>query len=243
MTTVVQFSGGIDSLVALWLTRAEPGVCALWVKTDAAYPDTQARVEAACKAAGVPLYIEFTKRDILEYGFPADIVAVDFTPLGRYVCNTSGPIMQSYMECCSRGIWGPMRIRTQALGADVIVRGVKACDKRVVRFAPGSTIEGMRYDMPLYTWTPDDVLAFAKRECVQHIPPYYALGETTSHDCWDCTAYLDENAKRVANLPEDKKRVVQARLRFIASAGREAMSNLQQAGFATMPALTEEVTQ
>src|SRR3972149_8470825 len=101
MTTVVQYSGGIDSLVALWLSRAEPGVCALWVKTDGAYPDTQTRVEAACKAADVPLYIEYTKRDIPEYGFPADVVVVNATPLGRFVCASGGPVVPPYLEGCS----------------------------------------------------------------------------------------------------------------------------------------------
>jgi 3'-phosphoadenosine 5'-phosphosulfate sulfotransferase (PAPS reductase)/FAD synthetase len=216
MTTVVQFSGGIDSLAALWLRRSEPAVCALWVKTDGAYPETQTWIEKVCAGAGVPLYIEYTQRHLSEYGFPADLVPLDVTPLGRFIRRTQqSTVVQSYLECCARSIWRPMQARTRTLGATKIVRGVKSCDTRLVDLRPGSVIDGIEYDFPIFDWTPEQVRAFVERECPQHIPPYYAT-EGTSRDCWDCTAYLDENVQRIANLNREQQRVVHARLHFLA---------------------------
>jgi hypothetical protein len=233
MTTVVQFSGGIDSLVALWMHKGRADTCALWIKTDGAYPGAQERVEAACKAAGLPLYIEYTAREHLAYGFPADVVTQDLTALGRFVLGSNGAVLQSAYECCGRAIWLPMQVRTEALGAKVIVRGTKRCDKRSAHVLPGTVIGSVRYDAPVFEWTPEKVMEFAARECPEHIPPYYSAGEKTSRDCWDCTAYLDENIKRMSNLDAAQKRIVQGRLRFIASAAHIALDAVRAAGLAT----------
>ena len=117
MTTVVQFSGGIDSLVALWMHKGRADTCALWIKTDGAYPGAQERVEAACKAAGLPLYIEYTAREHLAYGFPADVVTQDLTALGalcwvlmgRYCRALTSAAGGRYGFRCRFGLrrWGP----------------------------------------------------------------------------------------------------------------------------------------
>lgn len=241
MTTVVQFSGGIDSLAVLWMHKGRADTCALWIKTDGAYPHTQERVEAACKAAGLPLYIEYTGRELDAYGWPSDIVPGASTALGRFVHGTTGPVVQSAYECCSRSIWGPMQVRSAALGAAVIVRGTKRCDTRCVHLPHGAVVEGVRYDAPIFDWTPEEVRTFAERECPEHIPPHYSTGEQTSRDCWDCTAYLDENIVRLAHLSAEQKAVVQPRLRLIAYASHSILDYVREAGLATERVIATEV--
>jgi hypothetical protein len=43
------------------------------------------------------------------------------------------------------------------------------------------------------------------------LPDYYAT-EKTSRDCWDCTAYRDDNVERVKNLPDEQREIVEQRL-------------------------------
>lgn len=244
MTTVVQFSGGADSLATLWLSRSVPDVCALWIKTDGAYNDTQDYVERVCQAAGVPLYIEFTQRKIEEYGFPADIVPQQVTPLGRFIHGTDGPLVQPYFECCSRAIWDPMRRRSAELGATVIVRGMKASDSRKIPLKHGEVVNGVRYEFPIYDWSTEKVFSYLRSQCPELIPPYYSRGERTSRDCWDCTAYCDDNAERVGNLSPVRKAVVHHRLQFIARAAHDTLDALREVRLASAPQMErQEVTQ
>jgi hypothetical protein len=53
------------------------------------------------------------------------------------------------------------------------------------------------------------------------LPPGYADGEKTGRDCWDCTAYLDDNEKRIGNLPSDRQAIIRDRLAQIDAAIKE----------------------
>ena len=66
-------------------------------------------------------------------------------------------------------------------------------------------------------WTREQVKTFVQESCPELIPAYYDK-EQTSRDCWDCTAYLDENQRRIANLPTDRRALVMDRLQLIADA-------------------------
>jgi hypothetical protein len=68
------------------------------------------------------------------------------------------------------------------------------------------------YEFPIESWTKEEVLRYCEEVCPEYIPPHYYDGEQTSHDCWDCVAYLDENQQRIKNLPDEKKAVVFAKL-------------------------------
>jgi hypothetical protein len=61
------------------------------------------------------------------------------------------------------------------------------------------------------------VFEFLKDEGA-YIPDYYFKGEKTGRDCWDCTAYLDENKARIANLPADRRAIVCGRIEKIRDA-------------------------
>jgi 3'-phosphoadenosine 5'-phosphosulfate sulfotransferase (PAPS reductase)/FAD synthetase len=71
--------------------------------------------------------------------------------------------------------------------------------------------------MPIQDWTEADVWDYLKHVNAD-IAPGYIAGEKTGRDCWDCTAYLSDNKKRISNLPEDKKQEVLRRLGIIKAA-------------------------
>jgi len=58
---------------------------------------------------------------------------------------------------------------------------------------------------PVGDWSRDKVVAYVKAHAPDLMPPGYAEGEKTSRDCWDCTAYLNDNRQRIANLPPAQK--------------------------------------
>jgi 3'-phosphoadenosine 5'-phosphosulfate sulfotransferase (PAPS reductase)/FAD synthetase len=77
--------------------------------------------------------------------------------------------------------------------------------------------------MPIENWTTEQVFDYLD-EVGADLPPGYGLGEKTGRDCWDCTAYLDENKRRIENLPEERKAEVKRRLGLIGQAIREQWS-------------------
>jgi phosphoadenosine phosphosulfate reductase len=79
----------------------------------------------------------------------------------------------------------------KALGATVIVRGQKRIDARKSNIESGTVIDGVRYEFPLEDWTDQDVLDYLATRGIA-LPANYAHMET-GLDCWNCTAYLDEN--------------------------------------------------
>jgi len=60
-------------------------------------------------------------------------------------------------------------------------------------------VDGMTFIQPIENWTKDQVFAFLRTQGV--IPEHFAI-EHSSLDCYDCTAYLEHSADRVAYTKE-----------------------------------------
>ncbi len=217
---VLQFSGGKDSLACLHLARPFwDRLTVVWVNTGDAFPETLAQMSAV--RTMVPHFFE-AKSDqpaqIARAGWPSDVVSVSATAFGRHVSGETGPILQGYPACCGHNIWAPMQAAIAALGATLIIRGVRANDPRRGREEPGAVIDGVEFCFPLWNWTAEDVFDCLKSKCVA-LPDHYRYTKT-SLDCQHCTAYLDENAEKMRYIsmmhPEVSKEV-QKRLKTIRS--------------------------
>jgi 3'-phosphoadenosine 5'-phosphosulfate sulfotransferase (PAPS reductase)/FAD synthetase len=145
------------------------------------------------------------------------VIVVNDTPFGRQFIKRDAPLVQPYLNCCAENIWFPLLNAINEIGATEIVRGQRKSDVRQSFVRDGDVIEGKKYTFPIYEWTDEQVFSYLK-EVGAEMPAGYARGEKTGRDCWDCTAYLDENAQRIKNLPDDKRTVVLSRLHAIREA-------------------------
>jgi 3'-phosphoadenosine 5'-phosphosulfate sulfotransferase (PAPS reductase)/FAD synthetase len=192
MTTVLQYSGGKDSLACLYLLRPRwHEITVAWVNTGAAFPETLTHMERVRKM--VPHFHEIKSRQTIETeGYPADVLPVSDTVLGRLTNEQTGPRFQSRHFCCAAAIWRPMASAMVELGAKVIIRGQKNADQlRSVLLVSGTVINGIEYQFPLQDWTDADVYRYLREQGVS-LPPNYEHMHT-GLDCMNCTAYLREN--------------------------------------------------
>jgi len=210
---VLQFSGGKDSLACLYLLKAEwETLPVVWLNTGAAYPETISYMEKWKNV--LPNFIEIKSdqpSQIAKNGYPSDIVVVNNTSFGRQFFKSDAPLVQSYLNCCAENVWLPLFHAIDAMGATEIVRGQRRSDARQSSIRHGDVVNGKKYNFPIYDWSDEKVFSYLKAVGAE-IPEGYRNGEKTGRDCWDCTAYLDENAQRIKNLPEVKKQVVLKRL-------------------------------
>lgn len=207
----LHFSGGIDSLALLWLMRAQwPELHVFWLNSGAAYPQTVAYMARIRHL--VPHFHEVLGAQpfsIRHFGWPVDAVPVHATREGRALHGTAGRVFQSYLQCCSRSLWEPMRLAMAAHSVTDVYRGQRQDDRRKAPVRSGVTDEfGVTYHFPLEDWTREQVFAYCRSECPDLIPDYYAAGEASSRDCWNCTAYLDDNVARIRALPPQRRVIV-----------------------------------
>jgi len=199
---LLQFSGGLDSLACLLLMHDTAGLEVLTASTDGAYPE---RVEYLRRVNAAFPHLKFhyvvTDRELHKHGRPVDVVPIRWTELGQISRGGTDIRYQDPFSCCYRGLWEPMDKASRTLGATTIIRGQRANDEQTDPARDGQTINGITYRFPLETWTRARVEEFVNDRAPELFPPYYALGELTSRDCVDCTAYLADNYKRIENLP------------------------------------------
>lgn len=218
MEEILHYSGGIDSTACLWLLRERwDEMTVLWCDTGAAYEETHALMDRVAKL--VP-HFDVVKSnqpvDIEHNGFPADIVPQRLTKVGRLIHATQGPIFRSYLECCAHNIWFPLMQRTVELGANVVYRGQRSSCKRKAPITTGTVDEqGIEYVFPIEDWTRIEARTYVRNNCSDLIGNYYSQGEDSSHDCWDCTAYLDDNVNRIRHLPTLQRDIVMERLQLL----------------------------
>lgn len=210
MRTVLQFSGGKDSLACLYLLEPRwHEITVAWVNTGAAFPEVLELMERV--RALVPDFREITSaQTIARRGYPVDVLPINATDLGALIEGRSGTTFQSRYDCCAATLWAPMYRAMKDLGATTVIRGQKRCDRRRSPIADGQVVDGIEYRFPLEGWSDDDVRTYLEERGVP-LPRNYAEGMTTGLDCWNCTAYLDENAGRFdymrAHHPEKLERV------------------------------------
>lgn len=208
---VLQFSGGIDSLACLLLRYDTPDMTVLTVATDGAYPEFDAYMERVTEHFEQVRFVKLTtNRNLHAYGAPVDVVPVRWTALGMLSHGqvNARPRYQDAFACCGRSIWQPMAEASKRLGATTIIRGQRADDRQKAPLTDGDIVDGITYRFPIENWTRERVIEFVKAEAPLLIPKNYREGEKTSRDCWDCTAYLVDNRRRIDNLSVEQSRDV-----------------------------------
>lgn len=200
MRTVLQFSGGKDSLACLYLLEPRwSEITVAWVNTGAAFPETIALMERV--RTQVPHFLEVAAEQSIEReGYPADVLPIAATSWGHQFEGETGPRFQSRYSCCATALWAPMQRAMSELGATTIIRGQKLSDAKKTPIRSGQIVEGITYEFPLEDWTDVDVCRFLAEKKVP-LPESYRY-MSTGLDCWNCTAYLSENAGRLQYLQE-----------------------------------------
>jgi phosphoadenosine phosphosulfate reductase len=197
---VLQFSGGKDSLACLLLTEQWwDKITVMWVNTGDAFPETITQMENV--KAMVPHFLE-VKTDqpthVNENGWPSDFVPVRATKFGRTIApDDDAPVIQGYPICCGANIWTPMFEATLKLGATLVLRGTRKADARRATKSETEVIAGITFHYPIWDWPAADVFEFVEDRGL--LPAHYRETET-SLDCMHCTAYLDENVRKMRYL-------------------------------------------
>jgi 3'-phosphoadenosine 5'-phosphosulfate sulfotransferase (PAPS reductase)/FAD synthetase len=216
ITTALHFSGGKDSLACLYMYRHRwKDMYVVWANTGSLYPEMQAYMDKW--KAILPHFVEVKTdqpKQIAENGWPVDVLPVNNMPLGRVISGSDGPLMQPYTSCCATNIWFPLHEATLKLGVTEVIKGQRVEDGFKSLARNGTEFQGLTYIMPIEDWTTDEVFAYLNMMEVE-LPPGYTDGEKTGRDCWDCTAFLADNQRRIANLPEDRKNEIKRRLGII----------------------------
>lgn len=192
---VLQFSGGKDSLACLYLLEPEwDDLTVAWVNTGAAFPETIKQMDEI--KALVPHFVEIQSQQSIEaHGYPVDVLPISATGLGQQVNGSEGRKFQSKYDCCGFALWVPTYRAMHQMGATVIIRGQKRCDAQKSPIKDGQTIDGIRYEFPLDDWTDQDVTQYLAQRGVALPSNYRQM--TTGLDCWNCSAYLDENVGKL----------------------------------------------
>jgi 3'-phosphoadenosine 5'-phosphosulfate sulfotransferase (PAPS reductase)/FAD synthetase/ubiquinone/menaquinone biosynthesis C-methylase UbiE len=200
ITTVLQFSGGKDSLACLYLLEPHwSEIMVAWVNTGAAFPETIAQMAEI--RAKVPHFIEIAGRQSIDReGYPTDVLPIASTTLGQQFERTRPRRFQSRYSCCAAALWIPMQQAMKDLGAKVIIRGQKRVDDRSNRIRSGTVIDGIRYEFPIDDWTDEQVKEYLASRGVE-LPANYRY-MNTGLDCWNCTAYLDQNVGKFDYMRE-----------------------------------------
>lgn len=197
---VLSFSGGKDSLACLYLLEPQwEEITVAWVNTGAAFPETLRQMDEI--KALVPNFIEIQSQQSIDTdGYPVDVLPIASTDVGQQFEGVNGRMFQSRYACCGSALWGPTQRAMKAMGATVIVRGQKRIDARKSNIASGTVIDGVRYQFPLEDWTDQDVLTYLGTRGVA-LPANYSYMKT-GLDCWNCSAYLNENVGKFAYMQQ-----------------------------------------
>jgi 3'-phosphoadenosine 5'-phosphosulfate sulfotransferase (PAPS reductase)/FAD synthetase len=215
-TKALHFSGGADSLATLFLKRPEwDDIMVMWCDSGSAYPETHELMDKVEKLVPHFYRVRSNKREWeRRHGTAVDLVPERYTVLGHMIHHTPmTPLYTSWLRCCAANMWEPMDAAVRALGLKVVIRGQREEEHRKTPVKSGHVDHnGIRYEFPIENWTRAQVFEYCRRECPELFPWYYDLGEDTSHDCWDCIAYLDHNVPRHAHLPLEMRKVFDERL-------------------------------
>lgn len=225
--TALHFSGGKDSVACLHLYEDEwDEIAVLWVNTGAQHPDMLEYMAKWKKR--LPHFVEINTdqpSNLRTFGWPVDVLPLENTVFGKEITGNKGPLLQSLYECCARNVWLPLHEATLRLGVKTVIKGQRLNDRRKSTARNGSVVDGVTYLMPLEDWSEDEVFDYL-RSVDADMPEGYARGEKTGRDCWDCTAFLDENRTRIANLPTGMRAEVERRVALIGNAVADQMNGV-----------------
>ena len=193
------FSGGKDSL-ACWYLYKDQNPIVFWANTGKAYPETVDLVnKIKSEAVEFIEVVSDQKGQIAAFGFPSDIVPVDNTKDGMLLTKQKPVMVQSYHNCCYQNISKPLMDAFKQRGITQLIRGQRIDESHKSTARHGSIVDGIMFIQPIETWSKEQVFAFLRTQ--GELPEHYAI-EHSSLDCYDCTAYLNHSADRVAYTKE-----------------------------------------
>jgi 3'-phosphoadenosine 5'-phosphosulfate sulfotransferase (PAPS reductase)/FAD synthetase len=189
-TTALQFSGGKDSTACLYLLQPHwDDILVVWMNAGAPLPEMVELMERIKNT--VPHFLEVKSNvlsDIARNGLPVDLVPVESTTLGKFGAGTKGPLMRSWIECCSANLWAPLHQEMQRLGITKIIRGQRKEELLKSLLKNGSVVNGVEYWYPIEDWSEAEVFSYLREKGVE-LPDSYQHMKTGT-DCWCCTAHL-----------------------------------------------------
>lgn len=204
---VLFFSAGKDSLACLLLLKPFwDRLTVVWSNPGAPHAETVAYMERI--KALVPHFVEVTGEqpaNLKRFGWPVDVLPVKSSAPGALGAGMPEVRMQSYMDCCSRNLWDPMRRYLAEHKPSLVIMGQRKEEslRNRLRDAEVSVIEGVTYWHPLHDWTADQVVTYIESKG-EDLPPFYRIGAESSADCWNCTAYIDHNRSRLKYLKRER---------------------------------------
>lgn len=205
-----QFSGGRDSLAALYVVRPQWERMTVY-HTDAGeqFPET---VEVVTRVEQiVPHFVRIKGRlaETEKYGLPTDLLPTHCnTVLGLMHSGSKLRLIDRY-ECCFNSVMKPMHDRMKADGVTLVIRGQRDADYANPPLRSGDVNDGMEAFYPIQGWSDQEVMAYLKSIDVQPAR-FYDEGLSTSPECMTCSAWWDD--KRGAYLakhhPEQHRKYV-----------------------------------
>jgi phosphoadenosine phosphosulfate reductase len=227
---VLQFSGGRDSLACLYLLEPRwEQITVAWCNPGMAFPETLAQMEQIRQT--VPHFLEIHSHQSIEtQGYPVDILPIASTALGQHCEGHRGLMFQSRYDCCKSALWEPTQAAMKQMGATRIIRGEKYCDPKKSGLPNWAVVEGVTYEFPLYDWTDVEVASYLHDRGIE-LPANYRYMDT-GLDCWNCSAYLDENSGKMRYMQQfhpEKYMVVKGVLQELLEATHKGSFMLEEA--------------
>lgn len=169
--------------------------CAIYVDTGKSYPETQKMIEYAETIVPV-ITLQSDREDQNEReGIPADVVPIDWTPLGHAMTGKKPVLVQSYLQCCFENIGYPLITKAYEIGATHMIYGQRNDEKHKATSRDGDMVGGITRVHPIENWTSKDVLDYLATQ--MEVPPHFHI-KHSSLDCYDCTAFSRDSGDRVA---------------------------------------------
>ena len=199
----LQFSGGRDSLALVYLLRPYWDRLTVYhVNAGAPFPETVHTVDFIRQLVPNFVYVMGRQPEVIaEHGLPSDIVPANNTELGLFIAGDGVKIQDRY-SCCAKSIMAPLHERMDADGVTLIIRGQRNSENLKSRLRSGDISGGYEMLFPIEDWSDEQVMDFLRDQGAP-IPNYYETMQT-SHECTNCTAYLELGMNRYlkAHHPE-----------------------------------------
>lgn len=199
----LMLSGGKDSIACLHLIdKFLDRTVVIWTNTSANFKEIE-EFMAEIKAK-VPNFVEIKVNQpefIEKFGYPADVLPMNYTPVGQLATGKKDLKLVSYLDCCNNNIWQPTALKIKELGITGIIRGQRSSETHKAPIKSGDVIEGIEYLLPIEDWSSEQVLDYLKSKDV-NVNGRLSM-DHSSLDCWNCTAYLADSKDRM-NYVEKK---------------------------------------
>lgn len=186
-----QLSGGRDSVAALYTLREHWDKMTVYhLDTGDQYPELRAVVNQIRRDVPIEVIKSDSKGFRDNVAWPADVVPVDNTPMGRRISGQQQALVSRY-ECCWNNLMKPMHERMLADGITLIVRGQRNEDYANPPRRSGDVDGAMEVLYPIETWTTAEVDAYIAKNKLPNAA-YYAYGAAHGPECMGCTAWMDD---------------------------------------------------